>query len=57
VRHPLRPGRHAWVQIARGVVGLDGQTLAAGDGAALSDETAVDLAAREDSEVLVFDLG
>ena len=33
-----RPGRHAWVQIARGSVGLNGQTLAAGDGARISGE-------------------
>jgi redox-sensitive bicupin YhaK (pirin superfamily) len=44
------------VQVARGVVGLDGQILSAGDGGALSDESAMALAAREDAEVLVFDL-
>src|SRR5207237_468203 len=37
VRHPLAPGRHAWVQVARGEVavnGTGGTRLAAGDGGA-----------------------
>jgi quercetin 2,3-dioxygenase len=55
-RHPFRPGRHGWLQIARGAVDLEGQRLAAGDGAAISDEAAVALRAVEDSEVLLFDL-
>jgi hypothetical protein len=52
----LRPGRHAWVQVARGEITANGQRLRAGDGAAVSDEPALDLAASTDSEVLVFDL-
>jgi redox-sensitive bicupin YhaK (pirin superfamily) len=55
-RLPLRPGRHAWVQVARGGVTLNGTVLAQGDGAAVSEEDALDLAATDDSEVLVFDL-
>lgn len=55
-RLPLQPGRHAWVQVARGQVRLRGATLQAGDGAALSDEEAVLLEGVEDAEVLVFDL-
>ena len=51
-----RPGRHAWVQVARGRVSLGATALAAGDGAALTDEAAVELAAEEPSELLVFDL-
>ena len=52
----LRPGRHAWVQMARGGATLNGETLAEGDGAALSDEARVELAATADAEILVFDL-
>jgi len=55
--HPLAPGRHAWVHVARGDVALGGQDLGAGDGAALSGETAVTLVGGGDAEVLVFDLG
>jgi len=56
VVHELRPGRHAWVQVAGGAVGLDGTVLRQGDGAALSEEPRVTLRAREPVEVLVFDL-
>src|SRR5947199_8891669 len=37
VRHELKPERHAWVQVARGSVKLNGQELAEGDGAAISE--------------------
>jgi redox-sensitive bicupin YhaK (pirin superfamily) len=55
-RLELRPGRHAWVQVARGGVTLNGQPLSQGDGAAVSEETALDIKATADAEVLVFDL-
>ena len=54
--HALRPGRHAWVQLARGRCELNGIPLEAGDGAAVSDETALRLAGAKDAEVLLFDL-
>ena len=53
---PLVKGRHAWVQVARGSASVNGETLRAGDGAALSDETALRLEGVEPAEVLVFDL-
>lgn len=54
--HALKPGRHAWVQVARGDVTLNGNAMHAGDGAAVDDEAAIDLAASADAEVLLFDL-
>jgi redox-sensitive bicupin YhaK (pirin superfamily) len=56
VAHQPRPGRHSWVQVARGSVDLNGQTLGEGDGAAISDEQRLDLTAKDRSEVLLFDL-
>ena len=56
VKHALAPGRHAWVHVARGAVLLNGRPLATGDGASISDETAVELAATAPSELLLFDL-
>ena len=56
VRHELRPDRHAWVQVARGAVELNGQLLEQGDGAAVSDEEYVTVVARRPAEVLLFDL-
>jgi redox-sensitive bicupin YhaK (pirin superfamily) len=53
---PLAAGRRAWVHVARGAVDVNGLGLAEGDGAALIREEAVRLAARDEAEVLVFDL-
>jgi quercetin 2,3-dioxygenase len=52
--HELAPGRHAWVQIARGAVNVNGSALEAGDGAALSNEKRIELSGT--GEVLVFDM-
>lgn len=56
VVHPLTPGRHAWLQVARGTVSLNGEALNQGDGAAISSEEQIAIRGREDSEVLLFDL-
>ena len=53
---PLRPGRGAWVHVARGTVEVNGQSLAEGDGAALTGAEAVTLAGNGSAEVLAFDL-
>ncbi len=52
----LASGRHAWIQIARGAVRLNGSELKAGDGAAISDEGEIRARALEPSEILAFDL-
>ena len=52
----LPAGRHAWVQLLGGSATVNGHELRAGDGAALSDESSVELAARTQTEALVFDL-
>jgi redox-sensitive bicupin YhaK (pirin superfamily) len=57
ITQPLAAGRHAWVQVARGAVELNGTPLAVGDGAAVSDESALALRAGEAAEILLFDLG
>lgn len=56
VVHSLPPGRHAWLQVARGEVALNGELLNQGDGAAISSEEQIAIRGREDSEVLLFDL-
>ena len=56
LRHALADGRHAWVQVARGVVEVNGQRLKAGDGAAVTGEPALTLRCIEDSELLIYDL-
>ena len=56
VTQSLAPGRHAWVQVLRGSVTLNGQRLDTSDGAAVSDESQLVLQAETDAEVMVFDL-
>jgi redox-sensitive bicupin YhaK (pirin superfamily) len=56
VAHDIPPGRHAWLQVLRGDLTLNGLALSAGDGAALSDEAGLAIRADQPSEVLLFDL-
>ncbi len=66
VTHRLRPGRHAWVQTARGAFVLNGHSLQEGDGAAVSTEAGkeelLELSAGKENdgngeaEILLFDL-
>ncbi|MGH9502424.1 MAG: pirin family protein [Terriglobales bacterium] len=56
VKHELSQERYAWLQVARGAVELNGQSLKQGDGAAVSDEQRLLIKGREDAEVLLFDL-
>jgi redox-sensitive bicupin YhaK (pirin superfamily) len=56
VTHELAPGRAAFVHVATGAVSVNGQTLAAGDAAAVEAESAVTIRNEEPGEVLVFDL-
>jgi redox-sensitive bicupin YhaK (pirin superfamily) len=56
VTHSLAPNRHAWLQVARGTVTLNGTELRAGDGAAVSDERSLEMRATEPAEFLLFDL-
>ena len=56
VHHELAPGRHAWLQVLRGGVELNGRSLAEGDGAAVSDEASLDLVGTGSAQVMLFDL-
>lgn len=54
--HVLPAGRRAWLQVAKGTVALNGQSLGEGDGAAVSDEAYLEIEGLERSEVVLFDL-
>jgi redox-sensitive bicupin YhaK (pirin superfamily) len=56
VSHTLESGRHAWLQVAAGSVKLNDTDLKQGDGAAVSQEGAITIAAQEPAEILLFDL-
>lgn len=55
VSHDFRSDRHGWLQVVRGEVDVNGHTLRAGDGAAISDERSITLTGRN-AEALLFDL-
>lgn len=56
VEHMLADGRHAWLQVLRGSVLLNGQPLATSDGAAVSEERELTIEATEPAEIMLFDL-
>jgi redox-sensitive bicupin YhaK (pirin superfamily) len=56
VEHAIAPRRHLWIHVATGKVELNGTPLNAGDGAGVSEESALTLAGVEKAEVLIFDL-
>ncbi|WP_437186659.1 pirin family protein [Planctomicrobium sp. SH668] len=56
VAYDIAAGRHLWLQVLRGEIVGNGHVLSAGDGAALSDESQLEIVASEDSEVMLFDL-
>jgi redox-sensitive bicupin YhaK (pirin superfamily) len=54
--HTTRDDRLVWLQVARGRVQVDGDTLEAGDAIAWSGVTGVDLRGAVDAELLLFDM-
>jgi quercetin 2,3-dioxygenase len=56
VSHELRPGRGAWLQVARGIVALNDTEMREGDGAAIEGEPRLEIEAMTEAEVLLFDL-
>ncbi len=56
VTHELANDRHAWLQVLRGTVLLNGENLETGDGAAVSGESTLTIEATRDAEIMLFDL-
>jgi redox-sensitive bicupin YhaK (pirin superfamily) len=56
VVHSLNEGRYAWLQVARGTISLNEMELKQGNGAAVSHESELRIAAHDQAEVLLFDL-
>jgi len=56
VTHTLATGRKAWVHVARGTVTVNGQALANGDGAHISNDSSIAFTNASNAEVLLFDL-
>jgi quercetin 2,3-dioxygenase len=57
ITHDLASDRVAWVQVARGSVQINGETLSTGDGASIVQESQIRLQGLSDrTEVLLFDM-
>jgi hypothetical protein len=56
VRHALAEGRHAWLQIVRGMVEVDAVELGEGDGASFSEVPEIAIQSLGDSELILFDI-
>lgn len=56
ITHVVPEGRHAWLQVLRGGVALNGVPLETSDGAAVSEETLLTIQANSDAEIMLFDL-
>jgi redox-sensitive bicupin YhaK (pirin superfamily) len=56
LEHEIAADRHVWIQVIDGLVQVNGTELRAGDGAAVSEESRVDLHAVADAHFLLFDL-
>ena len=56
VTHKLRPGRGAWLQIAEGVLSLNGVEMTTGDGASTEEPGTLTLTATKPTEAILFDL-
>jgi len=54
--YALAAGRLAYVHLVRGSLKLNGQSMAAGDGAKIASETSLQFVAGEEAEILLFDL-
>jgi redox-sensitive bicupin YhaK (pirin superfamily) len=57
LQHVLPPARHAWVQVVKGDLSVNGVQLSAGDGLGITEEPSLELVASSGSEALLFDLG
>jgi redox-sensitive bicupin YhaK (pirin superfamily) len=57
VVHEIERGRGLWLQLARGIVTVNGTEMREGDGAVVEDEPAIAIEADTDAEFLLFDLG
>ena len=56
VRHEIQTGRHAWLQVLRGRVKVNGTELETSDGLAVSDESGLTIVGEQTAEIMLFDL-
>lgn len=56
IHYEFLTGRKGWVQLIKGRIELNGQLLSQGDGAAITNESKIEITSLDESELLLFDL-
>ena len=56
VNHELAAGRHAWLQVLRGQVTVNGTLLETSDGVAASEESRLTIVGEQPAEIMLFDM-
>ena len=56
IEHTMDERRHAWIQVARGSIVVNGENAEQGDGVMVAGESQLTIRAQEPAEVLLFDL-
>jgi quercetin 2,3-dioxygenase len=56
VKFEVAQNRFAWVQVARGIATLNGESLREGDGVQINSSELLELATESNAEILLFDL-
>ncbi|MBI3736763.1 pirin family protein, partial [Candidatus Sumerlaeota bacterium] len=56
ILHEIAKDRYAWIQVTRGTLAVNGQSLHAGDGAAMDGGQDINLESDANAEIMIFDL-
>ena len=56
IEHTMDERRHAWIQVARGSIVVNGENAEQGDGVMVAGESNLKIKALGDTEILLFDL-
>jgi quercetin 2,3-dioxygenase len=56
IKFEVKPNRFAWIQVARGIATLNGESLSEGDGVQINSPELLELTTEASAEILLFDL-
>lgn len=56
ISYTLQENRAGWIQVIRGDLSLEAETLSSGDGVSFYGPMTIDLQSHKDSEILLFDM-
>jgi quercetin 2,3-dioxygenase len=56
VKFEVAQNRFAWIQVARGIATLNGESLREGDGVQINSQESLELTTESNAEILLFDL-